>query len=97
MKRLLVSQSNLIVGAIFFAFIVYITMKGELPTYMGFFVPNPNAADVASTTGPRSTSANPGLLGQTKPLLDLGPLGTFDPQIKGGILGWMFGNTGTTK
>lgn len=30
-------QSNFIVGALTIAFIVYITARGELPTYLGFF------------------------------------------------------------
>ena len=29
-------QSNVIVGALFIAFIIFITAKGELPTYIGF-------------------------------------------------------------
>ena len=31
------SQSNKIFGAIVFAFIIYITAKGELPAYLGIF------------------------------------------------------------
>jgi hypothetical protein len=32
-------QSNLIFGMIFLGFIVFITMRGELPIYMGFLIP----------------------------------------------------------
>jgi hypothetical protein len=31
------SQSSIILGALFGAFLVYITSKGELPVYMSFF------------------------------------------------------------
>lgn len=31
-------QSNVIAMALLFAFILYITLKGELPTYVGFLV-----------------------------------------------------------
>jgi len=33
-----INQSAVIMGGIFFAFFIYITAKGELPKYMGFFV-----------------------------------------------------------
>ena len=32
------NQSNVIFGAILFAYIVFITIKGELPTYMGLLI-----------------------------------------------------------
>ncbi len=39
-------QDNVIAIAVFLAFIVYITLKGELRTYMGFFAPGNAAAHV---------------------------------------------------
>ena len=30
----MISQSNLIIGAVFVGFIVYITVRGELPAYL---------------------------------------------------------------
>jgi len=42
-----------LIGALMFAFVVYITAKGELPTYLQFFIytpPGGNAAPVAGGT-----------------------------------------------
>lgn len=33
-----VNQSAVIMGAVMIAFFVYVTFKGELPIYLGFFV-----------------------------------------------------------
>ncbi len=35
------SQSSWIAGFMFLAFFIYITMKGELPKYMGFLLSTP--------------------------------------------------------
>ena len=35
-----ISQDNIIFGIILLAFVVYITVEGELPAYLGFFILN---------------------------------------------------------
>lgn len=52
-------QSNKIFAAIFIAFIVYITMKGELPVYLTFIrgggaQPTPSSASGASNSSGQS-------------------------------------------
>lgn len=59
-----VSQDNLIFFYLVFGFIMFITMKGELRTYMGFFAPGSAgvAADKAATpanTGKETNSNTP--------------------------------------
>ncbi len=55
-----VSQDNIIFGLVLLAFVVYITVKGELPTYLGFFTPQHNLGpptdNVAGATGSGSGS-----------------------------------------
>lgn len=58
------SQDNIIFAMVFFAFIVWITSKGELPTYLSYFKPvagkqGPAATNVqaSSTTGASTPSA----------------------------------------
>lgn len=43
-------QSTFIVGTVIAGFIVFVTVKGELPRYMGFLIGTPNQAAPASTT-----------------------------------------------
>lgn len=43
------SQDNIIFAMVLFAFVVWITTKGELPTYLSYFKP------VAGTQGPAAT------------------------------------------
>jgi hypothetical protein len=50
-----VNQSNIIFGALLLAFIVYITMRGELPIYMGFFVPSNGTSTSTSSNNGGST------------------------------------------
>lgn len=47
-------QSNVIFFYLFAAFFVFITMRGELPKYMGFLLASPKAAPSTSavTRGP---------------------------------------------
>lgn len=55
-------QSNVIAGYIFAAFLIYITLKGELPTYMGFLLSSapssyaPPTASVAPVGAQASTA-----------------------------------------
>jgi hypothetical protein len=54
-----VSQSAAIFAALLVAFVVFITMRGELTTYIGFFLgggaaPQPGATAAAPTSGPGS-------------------------------------------
>jgi len=41
------SQSNVIFAFVGLAFLVFITMKGELPIYMGFLLSDPKGAAAA--------------------------------------------------
>lgn len=47
-------HSNVIAGFIFAAFLIYITLKGELPTYMGFLL-----SSAPSTYKPPTASVAP--------------------------------------
>ena len=52
------NQSNIIAAYLFAAFVIYITMRGELRTYLGFFFGG-GASPVASgspTTAPQSSA-----------------------------------------
>lgn len=46
-----IPQDNIIFAFIFLAFVIFITVKGELRTYMGFFVPG-------NATGPPPVNSN---------------------------------------
>ncbi len=75
-------QSNIIAGVLLLAFFVYITTKGELETYLGFFIPSAsaptqvspvaaavsNAAAVANTPAIASAPAIEGGLTPTEEL-----------------------------
>lgn len=76
-----IAQDNIIFAMVVFAFVVWITTKGELKTYLQFFTPGSNPASnalgidetvTASSTGvaPAASAANPnpGLLGSNNPL-----------------------------
>lgn len=61
-----IAQDNIIFAMVLFAFVVWITTKGELPTYAAFFKPGsgalgptPVTVAASSTTGQTSTPANP--------------------------------------
>ena len=59
-------QSNFIFFALFIAFIVYITMRGELPKYLGFFVFNPSAgSNAVSNTLSSAPLMGPTTVGST--------------------------------
>lgn len=49
------SQSNVIAGSFFLAFIVYITVKGELPTYINLLKGN---TTTTNSTGSTATVQN---------------------------------------
>jgi hypothetical protein len=49
-----ISQDNIIFGMVLLAFVIFITIKGELSTYMSFFTPGANLGPAAV---PVSTSA----------------------------------------
>lgn len=62
-------QSNVIAGFIFVAFLIYITMKGELPTYMGFLLssaPSAYAPPTASVAPVGATASAPASGGAAK-------------------------------
>lgn len=48
-------QSNAIFGALFIAYVVYITIKGELPTYITLL----KGGDTTAAAGGSSTGGNP--------------------------------------
>ena len=55
------SQSNIIFGTLLFAFIIYITTKGELPAYIGLFTKKGTSASVGTdTSGSASVFGVPG-------------------------------------
>lgn len=54
------SQSTLIAGAIFTAWVVYITLRGELPTYLGVFGLGAGAA--LAPSGSTDVGGVPGFL-----------------------------------
>lgn len=49
------NQSGLIIGAIFLTFFMYITIKGELPTYAGLLLLSP----AGGSTTPQQASSLP--------------------------------------
>ena len=59
-----ISQDNIIFGIILLAFVVYITVEGELPAYLGFFIPQRNLGPPVDTVS-ASTTASTGAAGQT--------------------------------
>jgi len=66
-----ISQDNIIFAALLFAFIVWITSKGELPTYIAFFKPGasqgPTPVPVTATpsTGATATTTQSPYFGGT--------------------------------
>lgn len=54
-----IAQDNVIFAVLLFGFVVWITTKGELPTYLAFFKPG-NAGIPAVTVNPSSTTAASG-------------------------------------
>lgn len=48
------SQSNRIFAFLAIAFVVFVTMRGELGTYLGFFVSSANTTNTASATAPNA-------------------------------------------
>lgn len=56
-------QSNVIFGTLLLAFIVYITMRGQLPGYLDLFTKK-NAPKSSSSTSSSSSSGTGGILGK---------------------------------
>lgn len=53
-------QSNIIFGSLLFAFIVYITIRGQLPGYLDLFRGRGNGGQSASASGDKTpTSGTP--------------------------------------
>lgn len=52
-------QSSVIFGVLLLAFVIYITMRGQLPGYMALFKPKQK-----ETTAPSSSNKGKGLLGK---------------------------------
>ncbi len=51
------SQSNVIFAAIFISYLIFITMRGELPVYAGFLLKSKPATASASNTTDATSSA----------------------------------------
>lgn len=51
------SQSNIIAGFMTLAFVVYITIKGELPVYLGFLLAEPVGGSSNTTASAANTGA----------------------------------------
>lgn len=49
-------QSNAIAGAIIIAFLVFITMRGKLPAYLGLLLGEAGGSSTAPTTGTIASS-----------------------------------------
>jgi hypothetical protein len=49
------SQSNIIFGAIFIAYLIFITVRGEIPIYLGLLLKSP--AQNPGTTAATATAA----------------------------------------
>ena len=77
-------QSNIIAGFLFMAFLIYITLKGELPVYMGFLLSSAPASYAPPTASVAPVGAS-GDKGKGGGMPDFGGL-------PGGILGTV-GNT----
>lgn len=54
-------QSTLIFGALIFAFVIYITMRGQLPAYVDLFRKSSGAS--APVTPPAAASVTGGVIG----------------------------------
>ncbi|MEB2519811.1 hypothetical protein SOP85_31020 [Pseudomonas sp. YuFO20] len=53
------NQSTIIFGYLFVAFLIFITQRGELPTYWGFLVSSPSTPSQGPTaTGSGALSSN---------------------------------------
>jgi hypothetical protein len=50
-------QSNAIFFALFLAFLIFITARGELPLYLGFLLASPKETATASNNGGRQQLA----------------------------------------
>lgn len=51
------NQGNVVFGALFLGFMIYITMKGELSTYMGFFIPSSSSTNPPASAQAQRTQA----------------------------------------
>ena len=52
-------QSTIIFGTLLFSFIVYITLRGQMPEYLGLFTAKAKSAQSAATT-PQSSGSSGG-------------------------------------
>jgi hypothetical protein len=95
-----ISQDNIIFGMVLLAFVIFITLKGELRIYMGFFTPG---ASQGPSAVPVSTAAQATTVGSGTPGLSANPLAGVPgiPSILGGVplssvfsLGGAFSPTG---
>jgi hypothetical protein len=65
------SQSNWIFGVLLFAFIVYITTKGELPSYIALFTSKGATTSTATQTPSQAASTAQTVAAQNKVLQGL--------------------------
>ena len=64
-----ISQSNLIIGSILIGYVVYITVKGELPAYLGIIGLGSNPTPAQPTATEQGTpAAAAGLISPTATL-----------------------------
>lgn len=68
------NQSAVIFGALFVAYIVFITVRGELPIYAGFLLSTPTPAGGATTpantqTGSNTSAANSAVASVTQDII----------------------------
>jgi len=80
------TQSGWLAAALLAGFLLWLAMQGKLQAYWSILAGGAPAAP--ATTPAAATAALPAASGG--PLIDLGPFGTFDPQLTGGgIAGYL--------
>jgi len=78
-------QSNVIAMALLFAYVIFITLRGELPIYVGFLVSPVKTTDAASPSSATTKTVS-------SPSASLGGLaGAFGGSIFGGSYGGQLG------
>jgi hypothetical protein len=60
-----ISQDNIIFGMVLLAFVIFITLKGELRTYMGFFTPSGSLGPAAVPVSTAAQTSTPVATAQT--------------------------------
>lgn len=78
-----VSQDNIIFGLVLLAFVVYITVKGELPIYLGFFTPQSQLGPATDTVAATSASGTTAPAGSVQSVVQSIPGANLIPGLSG--------------